>query len=169
MTSIILLQVWGLFIIVFKGYDQLFLLGFICAFLDSLWSILMHKDYFFPVFPLIYYSDWYFRVSFSLLTLMLLLRRIHPPTSCFSSALSTWVHCCNWGAQRKWWMRLMPGIIHWVTNHGIVSLCILHVFKIHCPGCQQKPLFVSRTVISLHRNSVPCRLVLFQRCKQHKV
>lgn len=125
----------------------------------------MHKDDFFPVFPHISYSDWYFRALFSLLTLMLFLRRICPPIFCFSSTLYTWVRCCNLSAQRKWWMgSWMAGVIHYVTNHGIFSLWILYLFKIHYPGCQQKSLSVSRTVISLHRNYVPCRLILFQSC-----
>lgn len=41
----------GFFIVVFKGYDKLFLLAFICTFLDNLWSIFMHKDYSFSRFP----------------------------------------------------------------------------------------------------------------------
>lgn len=82
---------------------------------------------------------------------MLLLRRIRSPIFCFSSTFCTRVHCNNLSAQRKWWMSWMPERIHWVTNHGIFLLYILHVFKIHCPGCQQKSLFVSRTVIYLHR------------------
>lgn len=135
----------------------------ICGVFSCIKTILL------PVFPLICYSDWYFRVLFSLLTLMLLLRRIRSPIFCFSSTFCTRVHCHNLSAQRKWWMSWMPGIIHWVTNHGIFLLYNLHVFKIHCPGCQQKSLFVSRTVISLHRNYVPCRLLLFQSCKHHKV
>lgn len=145
-SFIILPQGGRFFAIVFKGCDQLFLLAFICAFLDNLWSIFTHKDYFFPVFPLNYFSDWYFRVLFSLVTLMLLLKKICPPTFCFSSTFYKLVHCRNLSAQRKWWMgSWMSGVIHCMTNHGIFFLCILNVFmcsKSTTLGCQQKPLFL---------------------------
>lgn len=84
MTFILLPQVWGVFTVVFKGYDQLLLLAFICAFLDSLWRIFMRKDDFFFLFSLVYYSD-YFRVLFSLLTLIFSEDLIF----CFSSTFYT--------------------------------------------------------------------------------
>lgn len=100
-------------IIVFKGWLLFVPSWIVCGVFSCI------KTIFFSVFPLIYYSDWYFRVLLSLLTLMLFLRRIHPPNFCFSSTFCTRVRCRNLSAQRKWWMSSVPGIIHWVTNHGI--------------------------------------------------
>lgn len=36
----------GFFIIVFKGYDKLFLLAFICTFLDNLWNSVIPKPFY---------------------------------------------------------------------------------------------------------------------------